>query len=214
MSYLGDRSLGSTVNLKFSTRLYGIPTALSGSPFVAIYKSGSSTPISAGVTLTQGYDSTVGLNDVSIITSTGNGFLESEDYQIVLKSATLGSFSVDGSVIGEFSIGATSTSVNVIEIAGSALAASNLSETARGVGRGVVASGATLVSIPTSTFDPAGVDVDQFVGRGILFDRDTATPGLRGETATIGGSSGAASPTFIVTRLTTIPQIGDSFSVI
>lgn len=217
MSHLGDRALGATVNLKFTTRLYGVPTALSGSPAVGVYKQGTTTPITDGVTLTQGYDATVGLNDVSIIASEANGFEAGSDYQVSVLSGMLGTFDQKGAVVAEFSIGLATA--DMIAIEGSASSASNLANSTRAIVRGVVAAGASLTSVPTSALTLAGVAAsgivaNQFKNRVALFDGDTATLGLRGASAAIGANSASNTPTFTVGHLPATPAAGDRFSIL
>ena len=83
-----------------------------------------------------------------------------------------------------------------------------------GVARGVVGSIASTTSVPTSAFQPAGASADQFAGRAILFDANTATAALRGCARTIANSTNAANPTLTVGALPTAPASGDTFSVI
>lgn len=84
----------------------------------------------------------------------------------------------------------------------------------RTVIRGTVDSGASTTSIPTSAFSPAGASADQFKGRIVVFDNDTATAALRGEATDITASSNSATPTLTVTALSATPAAGDSFSVL
>jgi hypothetical protein len=104
MSDLGDRALGSTVTLQFTTAVNGVPTALAGSPAISVYGSNSSTPITAGVTLTGSYNSTTGLNNVAIVASAGNGFAAGIDYSVVITTGTLGGVSMVGYQVGAFSL--------------------------------------------------------------------------------------------------------------
>lgn len=96
---------------------------------------------------------------------------------------------------------------------GDATAAANLAKTTRAIGRGTVTSGATTTSIPTSAFAPAGASADQFKGRIVTFDSDTATTGLRGQATDITASTSAAAPTLTVSALSTAPASGDTFSI-
>jgi hypothetical protein len=75
---------------------------MAGSPAVSVYKSGTATPITAGVTLTAPYNSTTGLVDVSIVASGGNGFVAGFDYQLVITAGTRGGISQIGVVVGGF----------------------------------------------------------------------------------------------------------------
>lgn len=85
--------------------------------------------------------------------------------------------------------------------------------TYRIVGRGTVTTGSSTTSVTTSAFTPAGAAADQFKGRTIIFDSDTATAALRGQATDITASTNAAAPTFTVSALTTAPSSGDTFCV-
>lgn len=84
----------------------------------------------------------------------------------------------------------------------------------RTVARGTVTTGGSTTSIPTSAFTPAGAAADQFKGRIVIFDIDTATAALRGQATDITASSNSATPTLTVTELTTAPASGDTFTVV
>lgn len=103
-SGLGQRDLGSTVAFLFTTGLDGSPTNLSGSPAVSVYQAGTTAPITAGITLSTNYNSTAGLNSVSIVASVGNGYASGFDYEVVITAGTLGSISMVGAVVGRFSL--------------------------------------------------------------------------------------------------------------
>jgi hypothetical protein len=231
MSDLGDRVLGSTVDFKFTTSVNGVPTALAGSPAISVYQGGSTSPITSGVTFTGGYNSTTGLNDVSIVASAGNGFAAGNDYQVVITTGTLGGVSMVGYVVGAFSLNlgnvsaGTVTSVtnrvtaNSDQIAGSAPAATDLSKTTNAIGRGTVTTGGSTTSVPTSALTLAGsaasgVVASQFVGRTILFDGNTTTAGLQGASASISASTASNTPTLTVGTLPATPASGDTFSII
>lgn len=78
--------------------------------------------------------------------------------------------------------------------------------------QGVVTSGATTTSIPTSSLVPAATVTDQFKGRIVVFSEDTATAALRGQATDITGSSSGGVLT--VTALTTSPASGDTFTIV
>jgi hypothetical protein len=99
------------------------------------------------------------------------------------------------------------------EINEDATAANNLAKTTRVIGRGTAAAGGTTTSMPTSAFAPAGAAADQFKGRIIIFDWNTTTAALRGQATDITANTGAATPAFTMTALTTAPVSGDTFSV-
>lgn len=102
---------------------------------------------------------------------------------------------------------------DALAINGDATSAANLAKTTKVIGRGTASGVPTTTSIPTSAFSPSGTDANQFVGRIITFDADTATAALRGQSTDITANSAAANPTFTVTVLTTNPASGDTFSV-
>lgn len=106
MSYHGDIKLGSTINLKFTTRQFstGAPFTLAGTPAVSAYVGSSLTQITAGVTLTVDFDSVTGLNNVTVVASSGNGFAIGDAVTLVITAGTVDAVSVVGEVIGSFSI--------------------------------------------------------------------------------------------------------------
>lgn len=65
-----------------------------------------------------------------------------------------------------------------------------------------------------SALSPAGVAADQFKGRIIVWDNDTATTALRGQVTDITASSAAGLPLLTFTALTTAPSSGDTFSIL
>jgi hypothetical protein len=98
-----------------------------------------------------------------------------------------------------------------------------LTATMGAVGRGVVTTGASATSIPTSALTlnfgiaASGVVLNQFVGRTILFDGTTTTAGLQGASSLIVASSASNTPTFTVSvnaPLPATPASGDTFSVV
>ena len=106
MSYQGDIRLGSTIEFTFTTRRFttGVPFTLAGTPSIEAYQVGSSTPITAGITLTADYSSVTGLNHVSIVASGANGYATAKDVSVVIAAGTVDSVSVVGETIASFSI--------------------------------------------------------------------------------------------------------------
>lgn len=106
MSYQGDIRLGATIEFTFTTRRFstGVPFALAGTPSIEAYQVGSSTPITAGITLTTDYSGVTGLNHVSIVASGANGFATAKDVSVVIAAGTVDSVSVVGETIAGFSI--------------------------------------------------------------------------------------------------------------
>lgn len=107
MSYLGDYAEDfADLNFKFNTRQFstGAPFALAGTPVVSVYKSNDATQTTAGITLTNPFDSVVGLMHVNIDLSADAFYVTGEDYQVVLTAGTVDSVSVIGAVLADFSI--------------------------------------------------------------------------------------------------------------
>lgn len=124
MAYLGDITLGDTVDLKFSTvGTTGAPTTLAGTPVVSAYVGNSTTQITAGITLTVDFDAVTGLHNVRVVASGANGFASQTNVDLVITTGTVGGTSVVGYVIGSFSIEnrstqALATAANLAVVAG------------------------------------------------------------------------------------------------
>ena len=105
--------------------------------------------------------------------------------------------------------------VDIEDINGSATGAVNLGKTTNAIGRGTCTTGGSVTSVPTSAFAPsAGIVSGQFIGRVILFDADTTTDALQGQSSPITANTSGATPVFTVATMTTAPASGDTFSVI
>jgi hypothetical protein len=91
----------------------------------------------------------------------------------------------------------------------------NLGRTVAAIAIGTVTAGASVTSLPTSAFTPAGASADQFKGRTVLFDdSNTNTMALRACARNIVASSNAALPVLTVDALPVAPASGDTFTVI
>lgn len=102
--YLGDFRKGDVVRLYFTTRNTSqVPTTLAGTPAVSVYEDGSTTEITAGVTLTVDFDARTGLNMVAIDTSNA-AYNPLVDFRLVITAGTVGGTSVVSEVIGAFSL--------------------------------------------------------------------------------------------------------------
>lgn len=102
--------------------------------------------------------------------------------------------------------------VDVTHIDSSTDAAVNLNRSARGIVRGTATTGGTTTSIPTSSLVPAASVTGQFIGRIVVFDKDTPTAALRGQATDILSSTSGG--TLGVTALTTAPASGDTFVIL
>lgn len=110
MAYLGDFTLGDTVDLKFSTvGTTGAPTTLAGTPAVSAYVGKSTTQITAGITLSVDFDGVTGLHNVRVVASGANGYAATTNVDLVITTGTVGGTSVVGYVVGSFSIENRST---------------------------------------------------------------------------------------------------------
>lgn len=103
--YQGDWALGDTVHFDFnSIDVTGAGIVLTGSPVVSIYVDGSTTEITAGVTLTASLDSRVGLNHLAIAATGGNGYATGTSCTAVVTTGTVDSVSAVARIAGSFSI--------------------------------------------------------------------------------------------------------------
>ena len=110
MAYLGDFTLGETLDFKFSTvGTTGAPTTLAGTPVVSAYVGNSTTQITAGITLSVDFDGVTGLHNVRVVASGANGYAAQTNVDLVITTGTVGGTSVVGYVIGSFSIENRST---------------------------------------------------------------------------------------------------------
>lgn len=93
------------LNIKFTTKnSSGVPTTLSGSPVISVYKSNSAAQSTSGVTLSVDFDGIVGLNNVNIDLSAHPFYETGEDYSAVITTGTVGGDSRVGEVVGSLSI--------------------------------------------------------------------------------------------------------------
>src|SRR5215831_3457089 len=188
-----DIVLGDTQNFKFTTvSTAGAPTTLAGTPVVAAYPDGSTTEITAGITLTVDFDARTGMHNVAVVATEANGFAPGVKYALVLTAGTVGGTSVVGYIVGEFTID------NKVDL----------------VVDGIVGSGSSQTSIVTSTCTPNAGATDSFKGRIIIFLRNTTTTALRNQATDITANTSGATPTLTVTALTTAPASGDRFRIV
>lgn len=103
---MSDYALGSTIYLFFTTRAFatGVPTTLSGSPALSVLEENNATPITAGVSVSVDRASVTGLNQATIVATSGNGFEAGKEYALYISAGTVGGTSVVGEVVGHFLI--------------------------------------------------------------------------------------------------------------
>ncbi len=104
--YVGDFAIGASVTLEFNTQNPdGSAITLAGTPVVSVYKQGSTTEVTTGVTLTVDYDSRTGNHRVVIDTSSDGAFYAAgNDFFAKLAAGTVGDISVAGKPVGHFSL--------------------------------------------------------------------------------------------------------------
>ena len=101
-----DINLGDTIYPKFTTRAFatGVPTTLAGTPVLSVYEENNLTQITAGVSVTVDYDSVTGLNQATIVATSGNGYEAGKSYDLVITTGTVGGVSVVGEVVFSFTV--------------------------------------------------------------------------------------------------------------
>lgn len=101
-----DITLGDTIYPRFTTRAFatGIPTTLAGTPVLSVYEENNLTQITTGVSVTVDYDSVTGLNQATIVATSGNGYESGKSYDLVITTGTVGGVSVVGEVVGSFTV--------------------------------------------------------------------------------------------------------------
>ena len=127
MSYQGNLTEDQILDFTFTTRATtGIPTILTGTPSLAIYKDNGDTQSALGITLTANFDSVAGLNHVRVDTSADAFYAVGSNYSVVIAAGTVDSVSVVGETVGTFSIEFRFQEVDVTKISGDSVAADNL----------------------------------------------------------------------------------------
>lgn len=106
MLNLGDYRRSSSITFKFSTKSAAqAPITLAGTPAISIYKEGSTTQTTTGVTLTVDYDTVTGLHNVVVDASADTAFYTpNTGFQAVITTGTVDAISVVGTVVAHFTI--------------------------------------------------------------------------------------------------------------
>lgn len=96
--------LGDTYYFRFTTRSFstGAPATLSGTPVLSVYEENNVTQITSGVSVSVDYDSVTGLNQATVVVTSGNGYEVGKYYDVVITTGTVGGVSVVGEVVGHF----------------------------------------------------------------------------------------------------------------
>lgn len=99
-------ALGATEYHLFTTRQYstGAPFTLAGTPVVSVYEENNLTQITSGVSLSVDYDSVTGLNQLTVVATSANGFELGKRYYAVITTGTVDSVSVVGETVWSFQV--------------------------------------------------------------------------------------------------------------
>lgn len=107
MNY-GDIRVGQVLYCHFTTRKFSTGAPITAASLaVSVYKNDSTTESTSGVTVTYttGFDGRVGLVSVKIDTSSdGTFYAAGNDFSVVVSGGTADGVSIDGEVVGYFSI--------------------------------------------------------------------------------------------------------------
>lgn len=154
-----DITLGNTIYIKFTTRAFstGVPTTLAGTPVLSIYEENNLTQITAGVSVSIDYDSVTGLNQATIVATSGNGYESGKSYDLVITTGTVGGVSVVGEVVGSFTV-ESEAAFSRIGLNGVGL--SNIGTIA------TVTNLTNLPTIPANWLTAAGINASALNGKG------------------------------------------------
>lgn len=120
-----DITLGETFYPFFTTRAFatGVPGTLSGTPALSVLEENNATPITAGVSVQVDRASVVGLNQATIVATSGNGYEAGKSYAVYISTGTVGGSSVVGEVVGEFTVQASAAFTRLGAPAGASVSA-------------------------------------------------------------------------------------------
>jgi len=120
-----DITLGETFYHFFTTRAFatGVPGTLSGTPVLSVLEENNVTPITAGVSVQVDRASVVGLNQATIVATSGNGYEAGKSYALYISTGTVGGTSVIGEVVGEFTVQASAAFTRLGAPAGASVSA-------------------------------------------------------------------------------------------
>lgn len=104
-------TLGDTVYFNFTTRAFatGLPTSLLGTPALSVLEENNATPITAGVSVQVDRASVAGLNQATVVATTGNTYEAGKQYALYISAGTVAGDSAVGEVVAEFTVNADMT---------------------------------------------------------------------------------------------------------
>lgn len=104
MTYLGDFAEDATVRRWFNTvGADGSPITIGGTAAAQVYKSGSATPITVGVTITEDYDSNTGMHLLVVDMSADAAYTTGADYVAFISVGTADGVSIVGGCLAQWS---------------------------------------------------------------------------------------------------------------
>lgn len=148
-----DITLEDTFYMDFTTRAFatGIPTTLAGSPVLSVLEENNATPITAGVSVSVDRASVTGLNMATIVATAANGYESGKGYSVYISTGTVGGVSVVGEVVGQFTIEASASAVDL------ANGTDGLGAIKGDTGEiGTAGAGLTNINLPNQTMDIVG----------------------------------------------------------
>jgi hypothetical protein len=160
------------------------------------------------------------INNVVAPTLTGDAFARLGAPAGATVSADIAEIEAETDAIQTSTAGLTFTTPNQVDcnmqsINNSAVAASTLAENVENCPRGTCSGGTLTTAVVSSMSNPVSLaSIGQLIGRTILFDADTTTPGLQSQQANITASTAGATPTITFPALTNAPANGDTFSIV
>ena len=177
-----DRTVGDTFYIAFTTRAFatGIPTTLAGTPVISAYEDAGLTQITAGLTLGVDHDGVTGMNMITVVATGGNGFETGKDYQLVITTGTVGGVSVVGEVVGQFSLG-LSSSTTVIGAAGA-----GLTDLATQASVNTIDTNVDSILVDTAEIGAAGAGLTALATQASVNTIDTNVDSILVDTAEIG----------------------------
>lgn len=199
VQYLGDYHLNDRVRFRWDTQgASGESITRGTNGTILIYKNTATGKRTAttGHTDTEDADGKTGVHWLEVTTSSTSTATADADFFAAGSEYWV---HLDGAVIDGKTVNSTLAMFSIEK------------HTKKNVVKGIVTSGGTTTSIPTSFLSSTASVTDQFKGRIVIFDADTTTAALRNQASDITGSSSGG--TLTVSTLSTAPASGDTFRI-
>ncbi len=124
-NYLGDFAEDATVRgcSNLTDKTNAGPITIGGTPSWAVYRKGSTTEITSGITVNVDFDTRTGMVDWSVDMSSSASYIAQADYYLAqVGSATVDGTSITGTILGEWSCENRFAEVDVVKVGGNAAA--------------------------------------------------------------------------------------------